>query len=88
MASYFVARHAQPDGFHAVHDRSSCPPGCFPGERASEYLGEFMEAEQAVTVARVRYPHARGCPCCGQATAAGLLAPRAQFASALTSLRS
>ena len=80
MASYFVARHAQPDGAHAVHDRSRCPPACFLGEPATEYLGEFMEAAQAVTVARVRYPHARGCACCGHANAMGVTAPRSQVA--------
>lgn len=62
MASYFVAFDAQPDGFHAVHDRSRCPPRCFPA--ATEYLGEFASAAQAVTVARLRYARARGCSCC------------------------
>lgn len=64
MASYFVACDAQPDGAHAVHDRSRCPPGCFPGGGAKEYLGDFDEVAQALAVARLRYPHARGCPCC------------------------
>ena len=72
MPSYFVARQAQPDGIHAVHDRSRCPPGCFHAERATEYLGEFTEAAQALIVARVRYPHARGCTCCCQEIAAAL----------------
>lgn len=63
MASYFVARHPLPDGGHAVHDRTLCPPSCFPAH-ATEYLGEFFEAAQAVAVARLRYAHARGCPCC------------------------
>lgn len=62
MSSYFVARRAQPDGIHAVHDRSRCPPECFTA--ATEYLGEFRETTQAVTVARLRYAHARGCTCC------------------------
>jgi len=88
MASYFVARPAQPDGVHAVHDRSRCPPASLPGEPAMEYLGEFMEAAQALVVARVRYPHARGCACCGRANAVGLAAPRSQVAPALTPLRS
>jgi hypothetical protein len=78
MPSYYVACHAQPDGIHAVHDRSRCPPGCFPGERASEYLGEFMEAAQALVVARVRYPHARGCPCCDPASVQALASLRPQ----------
>ena len=63
MASYFIARRAQPDGIHAVHDRSRCPPECFAGT-ATEYLGEFRDTTQAVTVARLRYAHARGCACC------------------------
>ena len=63
MASYFVARRPQPDGIHAVHDRSRCPPDCFAGA-ATEYLGEFVDTTQAVAVARLRYAHARGCACC------------------------
>lgn len=69
MASYFVARQAQLDGIHPVHDRSRCPPDCFPASTA-EYLGEFVDATQAVTVARVRYAHARGCTCCDPVFAA------------------
>lgn len=63
MASYFVARRPQPDGIHAVHDRNRCPPACFAAA-ATEYLGEFESTTQAVTVARLRYAHARGCACC------------------------
>jgi hypothetical protein len=59
MPSYFVARDA--DGAHAVHDRSRCPPNCFPLETAAEYLGEFLEAGQAMAVARLCYRHARRC---------------------------
>ena len=62
MASYFVGFDAHPDGVHAVHDRSRCPPGSFPA--ATEYLGEFLDTRQAVTVARLRYAGARGCSCC------------------------
>lgn len=84
MASYFVACHAQPDGSHAVHDRSRCPPGRFPAEPASEYLGEFLAPSQAFAVARLRYAQVRGCSCCDP-----LFASRAQpaLAGALTSLR-
>ncbi|HET8745988.1 MAG TPA: hypothetical protein VFM98_10305 [Ramlibacter sp.] len=64
MASYFVAYDASPVGEVAVHDRTRCPPGCFLGEALTEYLGEFLEATQAVAVARLRYGHARGCPAC------------------------
>lgn len=64
MASYFVARQAQPGGGHAVHDRSRCPPATFP-TGASEYLGEFDDSTQAIVVARVRYAHAGRCACLG-----------------------
>lgn len=70
MASYFVACHALPDGAHAVHDRSRCPPACFPLAQAHEYLGEFSEAAQALAVARLRFAHARGCACCEAGAAA------------------
>jgi hypothetical protein len=71
MASYFVATQARADGVHHVHDRSRCPPACFPAA-AAEYLGEFADAGQAVTVARVRYAQARGCACCDPAALAAL----------------
>jgi hypothetical protein len=64
MASYFVARQALSDGAHAVHDRSRCPPGSFPLEAGVEYLGEFLDADQALRVARLRFPQAHGCACC------------------------
>jgi hypothetical protein len=65
MSSYFVA--AAPQGEVAVHDRSRCPPGAFRLDGSIEYLGEFLDAAQAIAVARVRYEHARGCPCCSGA---------------------
>lgn len=68
MASYFVARQALSDGAHAVHDRSRCPPGSFPLEAAVEYLGEFLHPDQALRVARLRFPEARGCTCCTAST--------------------
>ena len=64
MASYFVAYHAAPFGEVAVHDRTQCPPDCFLRDGTTEYLGEFLDASQAVAVARLRYAHARGCPQC------------------------
>ena len=64
MPSYFVDGEDAADGVHAVHDRSACPPSCFPRDRAAEYLGEFIEAAQAVAVARLRYAHVAGCSCC------------------------
>lgn len=66
MPSYFVACEEAPDGVHSVHDRSVCPPSCFPQNRAAEYLGEFLETAQAVVVARLRYAHVAGCACCAQ----------------------
>lgn len=63
MASYFVAHSASLDGVHAVHDRNRCPPACFP-RNATEYLGEYRSASQAVTVARLVYATARACICC------------------------
>ncbi len=63
MASYFIACEPQPDGAYRVHDRSRCPPGCFPREGANEYLGEFLDARQALAVARLRYRQAQDCPC-------------------------
>lgn len=86
MASYFVAREPGADGIHPVHDRSRCPPHCFPAH-ASEYLGEFGEAAQAVAVARLRYAHAYGCTCCDPALAAAAAVPHLT-AQALSHLRS
>jgi len=63
MASYFVAHSAGPDGAHAVHDRSRCPPTCFPRD-ATEYLGEYRSPAQAVTVARLVYATASACVRC------------------------
>ncbi len=76
MASYFVASTRFPGESPAVHDRDHCPPGVFP-QAGAEYLGEFFHAAQALAVARLRYPHARGCACCAPAQArvvAGALA--------------
>lgn len=61
MASYFVACEPLSDGSHAVHDRTRCPPACFPASGSTEYLGEFLEVQQAVTVARLRYACASRC---------------------------
>jgi hypothetical protein len=59
MPSFFVA--CDGDGEPAVHDRSRCPPACFPLGASIEYLGEFVEAAQALAVARLCYRHARRC---------------------------
>ena len=61
MASYFLACHAPAAADVAVHDRTRCPPACFPRDAATEYLGEFLDAGQALAVARLRYAHARSC---------------------------
>ena len=63
MASFFVACEPQADGAYPVHDRSRCPPRCFPREAASEYLGEFLDGHQALPVARLRNRQAQDCPC-------------------------
>ena len=63
MASYFVACEPQADGAYPVHDRSRCPPRCFPHDGSTEYLGEFLDGQQAVAVARLRYRQARDCLC-------------------------
>lgn len=75
MASYFVALHAPHAALVTVHDRSRCPPACFP-DGATEYLGEFNDAGQAVAVARLRYAHARGCMACEPARAPRNPAPQ------------
>jgi len=75
MASYFVAYHAAATAEVAVHDRSRCPPQCFLGGATTEYLGEFLDALQAVTVARLRYAHARGCTECQPARSRAPLLP-------------
>ncbi|RYZ06050.1 MAG: hypothetical protein EOO24_11990 [Comamonadaceae bacterium] len=67
MASYYVEQGANFQDDHPVHDRSRCPPSCFAPERHPAYLGEFLDAGQAVCVARVMYVHAHGCACCGEA---------------------
>jgi hypothetical protein len=64
MSSYFVALHAPHAAEVTVHDRSRCPPACFLPDGATEYVGEFNDARQAVAVARLRYAHAGGCPEC------------------------
>ncbi|MDB5749883.1 MAG: hypothetical protein JWP65_304 [Ramlibacter sp.] len=64
MASYFVDERARANGVHPVHDRNRCPPSCFAPERQPQYLGDFIDAAQAMCVARLRYRHAHGCSCC------------------------
>jgi len=83
MASYFVACTGIAGAAAAVHDRDRCAPECFPAG-AVEYLGEFLEAGQALAVARLRFPQARHCGC----FAAIVPATTATQRAALSSLRS
>ena len=78
MSSYFVASRPSVDGAHTVHDRSTCPPGCFPAQGAAEYLGDFLDPTQALAVARLKYPAARGCACTGHAPLPASHRPAAQ----------
>ena len=87
MASYFVACEPQADGAYPVHDRSRCPPRCFPRTGATEYLGEFLDGQQALAVARLRYRHAQDCPC-ASAALQPLPEPLPSFVNALGALRS
>jgi hypothetical protein len=64
MPSYFIDRRARANGEHVLHERSRCPPGCFPAARHAEYLGELLDGPQALSLARVKYPHVNGCLWC------------------------
>lgn len=64
MPSYFIDRRAQVDGSHLVHDRSKCPPDCFPAARDAEYLGELLDGAQAIALARLNYRSVNGCLWC------------------------
>jgi len=55
MASFFVGTAAETAIGYAVHDRSRCPPACLGAAHAVEYLGEYGDEAQALTVARLRY---------------------------------
>jgi hypothetical protein len=87
MASYFVACEPQADGAYPVHDRSRCPPRCFPRTGATEYLGEFLDSQQALAVARLRYRRAQDCPC-ASATLPAVQEPVPTYANAVGALRS
>lgn len=64
MPSFFIDRRAQRNGDHLVHERSKCPPHSFPAASDAEYLGELLDADQAVTLARLKYAHVNGCLYC------------------------
>ena len=76
MPSYFIDRRARADGTHVVHDRFKCPADCFPPAREAEYLGELLDAFQALALARLNYPRVNGCLWC--ATEAHELEPEAR----------
>ncbi|HSV83583.1 MAG TPA: hypothetical protein VLK85_30660 [Ramlibacter sp.] len=64
MPSYFVDRRAQGTGQHLVHERTRCPPGCFPAGGDAEYLGELLDSAQAMALARLKYRRVGGCRDC------------------------
>ena len=64
MPSFFVDRRRQPNGEHLLHERSQCPPDCFPRSSDAEYLGELLDAAQALRLARLKYPRVNGCLWC------------------------
>jgi AhpD family alkylhydroperoxidase len=64
MGSYFVDLRPHANGAHLVHDRTRCPPDCFPAPVHAEYLGELLDGGQAVVLARVRYANVNGCLWC------------------------
>ena len=69
MPSFFVDRRAQPDGAHMVHARDACPPASFPCPRDAHYLGELLDAQQALVLARVIYGRVGGCIRCAACAA-------------------
>jgi hypothetical protein len=67
MPSYYIDRRAQADGSHVVHARDGRQAGCFAASDSSEYLGELLDAGQALALARLNYARVRGCACCDYA---------------------
>jgi hypothetical protein len=66
MGSYFVDRRPQANGEHLVHERGKCPPERFPRDTGAEYLGEFLDGEQALAVAGLQYRRVNGCHWCAR----------------------
>lgn len=64
MPSYFIDRRARATGEHVVHERCRCPPNCFPAPGDAEYLGELLDGQQALSLARLKYPRVNGCRWC------------------------
>ena len=80
MPSYFVASAPAMGGAQSVHDRSRCPPACFP-QGAMEYLGEYGTPAQALFVARLVYAAAAVCRCCDPVRLSALHGTAAQLRS-------
>lgn len=87
MANYFVACDATTGADPCVHERSLCPPACFSAASRTEYLGDFLDAGQALVVARLRYASAACCAHCDATDASFLPAAVLRPAPALTLLR-
>ncbi|NML43462.1 hypothetical protein HHL11_06835 [Ramlibacter sp. G-1-2-2] len=89
MPSFYIDRRAQADGSHVVHARNSCPPERFPSGEAAEYLGELLDARQAMALGRLMYGHVQGCPCCDYALPVRVEAqePRPSYVDSLRTAR-
>lgn len=61
MASYYVNRNAQNDGYHEVHVE-----GChrMPDKDNREYLGEFNNCHEALQKAKTIHLNVDGCYYC------------------------
>jgi hypothetical protein len=81
MPSFFVDRRAQPDGAHMVHARDACPPASFPRPHDAQYLGELLDAQQALVLARVIYARVAGCIRCAARGAEEAQASTASYVS-------
>ncbi|PCJ77028.1 MAG: hypothetical protein COA53_02140 [Rhodobacteraceae bacterium] len=61
MAAYYVNTHAQDNGDHEVHT-TGCPHPPLPQNRRQ--LGDHLNCQSAVRVAKTVYPTANGCFYC------------------------
>jgi hypothetical protein len=64
MPSFFIDLRSQATGETVLHERSKCRPDRFPPPRDAEYLGELLDEGQALSLARLVFPHVKACPCC------------------------
>ena len=64
MASYYVNRNAQSDGYHEVH-RDGC--SYLPDANNRLYLGQFYTCGPAVIEAKKYYNKVDGCYWCSRA---------------------